>query len=257
MSRVKYSNCYLWLPVIVLLWDFTNSIPASPVSPCPGFFTYQYDTNRSEYYGLANLQTQSVKNSAEVEMSFSIAAHLPSSYVGSIEAIGDNRQWIDQISKGRGVSYRVNLPIQDPLPRLTKLSLNGKVLCTGPSEKGAFVTETNLRHFLRSDSNWQHKSHSINNNINNINNGCNNCNQNNEDRVAVIPPQSVPDNFKLVGQREQNHTVEETEQAISPSGNSTSYKYLTKVVTYKEYISAPLIEKSSHYYVNTTTREQV
>lgn len=255
-----YSNCYLWLPVIVLLWDFTNSIPALPVSPCPGFFTYQYDTNRSEYYGLANLQTQIVKNSAEVEMSFSIAAQLPSSYVGSIEAIGDNRQWIDQISKGRGVSYRVNLPIQNPLPRLTKLSLNGKVLCTGPSEKGGFVTETNLRHFLRSDSNWhqanQHKSDS-NNNINNISNNCNNCNQNNDDRVAVSPPQSVPNNFKLVGQREQNHTVEETEQSISPAGNSTSYKYLTKVVTYKEYVSAPLIEKTSHYYVNTTTREEV
>ncbi|XP_065076736.1 putative uncharacterized protein DDB_G0279653 [Ochlerotatus camptorhynchus] len=264
MSRVMYSNCYLWLPVIVLLWDFTNSVPANnpapPASPCPGLFTYQYDTNRSEYYGQADLQTQTVKNSAEVEMSFTITAQLPSSYVGSIEAIGDNRQLIDQISKGRGVSYRVNLPIQDPLPRLTKLSLNGKVLCTGPSEKGGFVTETNLRHFLRSDSNWQqfnqHKGHNNNNN-NNINNNCNNCNKSNNDRTAVSAPQNVPNNFKLVGQREQNHTVEETEQAISPTGNSTSYKYVTKVVTYKEYVSAPLVEKTSHYFVNTTTREQV
>lgn len=247
MSRVKYSNCYLWLPVIVLLWGFTNSNPVPPASPCPGFFTYQYDTNSSEYYGLANLQTQIVKNSAEVDISFSIAAQLPSNYVGSIEAIGDNRQWIDQISKGQGVSYRVNLPTQNPLPRLTKLSLNGKVLCTGPSEKGGFVTETNLRHFLRADSNWQqgspHKSYNSNNNINN----CNTCNQNNADRLAVSLPENVPNNLKLVGHREQNHTVEETEKAISPTGNSTSYKFSSKVVTYKEYISEPLVEKSSHY----------
>lgn len=265
MSRVMYSNCYLWLPAIVLLWDFTSSVPTNnpsvpPTSPCPGYFTYQYDTNRSEYYGLANLQTQVVKNSAEVEMSFSIAAQLPSSYVGSIEAIGDNRQLIDQVSKGRGVSYRVNLPIQNPLPRLTKLSLNGKVLCTGQSEKGGFVTETNLRHFLRSDSNWQqfnqHKSHNSNN-VNNVHTNCNTCNQHYNDPAAISAPQNVPNNFKLVGQREQNHTVEETEQAISPTGNSTSYKYVTKVVSYKEYVSAPLVEKTSHYYVNTTTREQV
>lgn len=253
MLRVVCSNCLVWISAVVLLSDITNSVPAPPASPCPGLFSYQYDSNRSEYYGLANLQSQQVKNTAEVEMSFSIAAQLPSNYVGSIEAVGDNRQLLDQISKGRGVSYRVNLPLQDPLPRLTKLSLNGKVLCTGQSEKGGFVTETNLRHFFRTDSNWQqYQQHK-----NSDNSFSSSSNQNQNERTVTRPTQKVPDNFKLVSEREQNHTVEESEHAVSPTGNSTSYKYVTKVVSYKEYVSAPMVQKTSHYYVNTTTREQV
>lgn len=240
---------------MALLSGFSNCIPAPPASPCPGLFSYQYDSNRSEYYGLANLQSQQVKNTVEVEMSFSIAAQLPSSYVGSIEAIGENRQLLDQISKGRGVSYRVNLPIQNPLPRLTKLSLNGKVLCTGQSEKGGFVTETSLRHFFRTDSNWQQY-----NQIKNVDKGVSSSsNQNHNDRTVVVSPTTpkVPENLQLVSEREQNHTVEETEHAVSPTGNSTTYKYVTKVTTYKEYVSAPALQKTAHYYVNTTTREQV
>lgn len=250
MLRVVFSNCLIWLAPMVLLAGLINSVPVPPASPCPGLFSYQYDSNRSEYYGLANLQSQQIKNTVEVEMSFSIAAQLPSEYVGSIEAIGDNRQLLDQISKGRGVSYRVNLPIQNPLPRLTKLSLNGKTLCTGQSEKGGFVTETTLRHLFRTDSNWQqynqfkNKPSSLGNTLQ-------------SDRTVANSTQKVPDNFKLVSEREQNHTVEETEHMVSPTGNSTSYKYVTKVSTYKEYVSAPMIQKTSHYYVNTTTREQV
>lgn len=252
MLHVGYSNRLLWVPLqTLLLCGFTFSVPASPASPCPGLFSYQYDTNSSEYYGLTNLQSQQVKNTVEVEISFSIAAQLPSDYVGSIEAIGDNRQLLDQISKGRGVSYRVNFPLQNPLPRLTKIKLNGNVLCTGQSEKGTFVTETTLRHFFRTDSNWQQY-----NQQKQIGNTPINHNQNGNDRTVARPTQKVPDNLKLVAEREQNHTVEETEHAVSPTGNSTSYKYVTKVVTYKEYVSAPMVQKTSHYYVNTTTREQ-
>lgn len=250
MLGVEFSHCIVWLASMVLLTGSINSVPVPPASPCPGLFSYQYDTNRSEYYGLANLQSQQIKNTVEVEMSFSIAAQLPSEYVGSIEAIGENRQLLDQISKGRGVSYRVNLPIQNPLPRLTKLSLNGKVLCTGQSEKGGFVTETTLRHLFRTDANW-HQYNQFKNKDNSLGNQLQN------ERTVVSSTQKIPDNFKLVSEREQNHTVEETEHMVSPTGNSTSYKYVTKVSTYKEYVSAPMIQKTSHFYVNTTTREQV
>lgn len=80
MSQVTCFNCYLWLPAIIFLFGFTSCVPTSfpPVSPCPALFTYRYDTNRTEYYGLVNLQTQPLKNIAEVQISFSIAAQLPS-----------------------------------------------------------------------------------------------------------------------------------------------------------------------------------
>ncbi|KAL1400708.1 hypothetical protein pipiens_007213 [Culex pipiens pipiens] len=142
--------------------------------------------------------------------------------IGSIETVGENRALFEQIAKGRGVSYRVNLPSQNPLPRLTKLTLNGATLCSGPAEeKGVpFVSEVNLRHFLRSDAatNWQ--------------------------RFSSGKPQS-------------NQTEERTEQEVGPNRNSTSYKIVTQTITYKEFVSAPMVQKTSHYYVNTTTREQV
>ncbi|XP_058824269.1 uncharacterized protein LOC131684978 [Topomyia yanbarensis] len=268
MSRVTcYSSYYLGLPLILLLWGFTSGVPSNypVVSPCPNLFSYQHDANRSEYYGFINLKAQPVKSMAEVELSFSIASQLPSKYVGSIETIGDNRQLIDQISSGYGVSYRVNLPIQNPLPRLTKLTLNGRTLCSGPSEKGNFVTEVNLRHFLRADAQASHYDKK---------NGV--VRTSPQARPVPPPPPSSPlspplppslpsqssvadgsDQFKLINHREQQHTVERTEQDISPNKNSTSYKYVTQVVTYNEYESKPLYQKTTHYSVNTTTREQV
>ncbi|XP_055544329.1 serine protease gd-like isoform X4 [Wyeomyia smithii] len=231
MSRVTYfTKSPLGIPLLVLLlFGCADCVPANypAVSPCPNLFNYQYDTNRSEYYGFINLQTRSVKGSAEVEVSFSIAAQLPSKFIGSIETIGDSSQLLDQITKGRGISYRVNLPIQDPLPQLTKLTLNGRILCTGPEEKGNYVTETQLRHLLRA--------------------------------VPPVTPQAVEnsDQFKLIGHREQHKTEERTEHDISPGKNTTSYKYVNQVVTYSEYQSAPIFQKTTHYSVNTTSQHHV
>ncbi|XP_055614321.1 uncharacterized protein LOC129760691, partial [Uranotaenia lowii] len=189
-------------------------------------------------------------------------------YVGSIETIGENRQLIEQLGKGRGISYRVNLPIQDPLPRLTKLTLNGRTICTGPGEKSDFVTEVNLRHFIRSDS-----SYNKFNNVKNVQNSTPRPEISSSSGTPLVPTgfsqqqqpkhqqpqhqQQQPDQFRLVDHREKNHTIERTEHEITPTGNNTSYKYVNQVVTYKEYVSSPALQKSAHYYVNTTTREQV
>ncbi|XP_055633963.1 uncharacterized protein LOC129774270 [Toxorhynchites rutilus septentrionalis] len=231
VSKMTCSNCYLWLPAIVLLFEFTSSVPANfpPVSPCPALFTYRYDTNQTQYYGLVNLQTQPLKNTAEVQISFSVAAQLPSDYVGSIEAIGENRQLIDQIATGHGVSYRVNLPLQDPLPKLTKLSLNGRVLCNGPSEKADFVTEVNLRHFLQTGSNVQGLDK----------NKLNTLLANRNSAVDKQLSADVLTRLKEVGKRDMNHNVEQSAQSIGPNGNVTSYKLITEIVTYREYVSVP------------------
>lgn len=171
-------------------------------------------------------------------------SHFPrQTNIGSIETVGENRALFEQIAKGRGVSYRVNLPSQNPLPRLTKLTLNGATLCSGPAEeKGVpFVSEVNLRHFLRSDAatNWQRFS------------------SGKPVATTSLPVKSGVDQFKLVDHREQNQTEERTEQEVGPNRNSTSYKIVTQTITYKEFVSAPMVQKTSHYYVNTTTREQV
>ncbi|XP_055544327.1 serine protease gd-like isoform X2 [Wyeomyia smithii] len=256
MSRVTYfTKSPLGIPLLVLLlFGCADCVPANypAVSPCPNLFNYQYDTNRSEYYGFINLQTRSVKGSAEVEVSFSIAAQLPSKFIGSIETIGDSSQLLDQITKGRGISYRVNLPIQDPLPQLTKLTLNGRILCTGPEEKGNYVTETQLRHLLRAGTSTKRIQTGLTRPIALTS------------QLPVIPvppvtPQAVEnsDQFKLIGHREQHKTEERTEHDISPGKNTTSYKYVNQVVTYSEYQSAPIFQKTTHYSVNTTSQHHV
>lgn len=75
--------------------------------------------------------------------------------------------------------------------------------------------------------------------------------------MTASPVAAGEDKFKLIDHREQSHTEEKTEHEIGANGNSTSYKIVTQTITYKEFVSAPMVQKTSHYYVNTTTREQV
>lgn len=91
-------------------------------------------------------------------------------FVGAVELYGSRQDAIQEIRSNQKVRYRVRFPVQDPLPRLTQLSLNGQVYCRGPpgkfdyldltinrisrqnfhfvSETGAFVTQIKLEHTL-------------------------------------------------------------------------------------------------------------
>ncbi|XP_050101362.1 serine protease gd-like [Anopheles aquasalis] len=228
-----------------------------PVSPCPNLFKYATDSVKQQIYGIVDTRQQQVDKSGTLELHLSIAGELLSKYVGSIEAIEDNVQILEQFNKGRGVTYRVNFPIQEPLPKLTKVIFNGRELCAGPGDRGSFVSSVTLRHFLRSDT---------------CTDKC--------DRAPLIPPK-VPPQLTLtpvapkpvavrpqtsivppapspitktalpgetgveapVGapavQHEYQRTIERKEETNNPQDNSTSVKYIREEITYRKQVITP------------------
>lgn len=52
-------------------------------------------------------------------------------YVGALELYGTRDDAIQEIRSNQFVRYRVRFPLQNPLPKLTQLSVNGQVMCTG------------------------------------------------------------------------------------------------------------------------------
>uniref|UniRef100_A0A182NRU5 GD_N domain-containing protein n=1 Tax=Anopheles dirus TaxID=7168 RepID=A0A182NRU5_9DIPT len=219
-------------------------------SPCPHIFQYATDTIKKQTYGIIDTREQPVDKVGTLELHLSIGGELHSKYVGSIEAIEDSAQILEQFGNGRGVTYRVNFPIQEPLPKVTKVIFNGRELCTGPADRGSFVSAVTLRHFLRSDS---------------CKDKC--------DRTKLVPtnlnlqlnPPAAParpaiagptvalpkrkesgadSTQKLTGespgvQHEYQRTIERKEETNNPQDNSTSVKYIREEITYRKQVITP------------------
>uniref|UniRef100_A0A182Q6Y5 Serine protease gd N-terminal domain-containing protein n=1 Tax=Anopheles farauti TaxID=69004 RepID=A0A182Q6Y5_9DIPT len=236
------------------------------VSPCPHIFQYATDTVKKQTYGIIDTREQPVDKVGTLELHLSIGAELHSKYVGSIESIEDSAQILEQFGKGRGVTYRVNFPIQEPLPKVTKVIFNGRELCTGPADRGSFVSAVTLRHFLRSDSckDKCDRTKLVPTNLN----------------LQLNPPpapapalapvpapssalaparpviatptlglpkraESVADSAqKLNGespgiQHEYQRTIERKEETNNPQDNSTSVKYIREEITYRKQVISP------------------
>ncbi|XP_035796407.1 serine protease gd-like [Anopheles albimanus] len=249
----------LWLLVCIPRVECAALSSPLPASPCPSIFKYATDSVKQQIYGIVDTRQQQVDKSGTLELHLSIAGELLSKYVGSIEAIEDNAQILEQFNKGRGVTYRVNFPIQEPLPKLTKVIFNGRELCTGPGDRGSFVSSVTLRHFLRSDT---------------CTDQC--------DRTPVIPPKVQPQRTLtpvtskpvtgvavrpqtsilppapspitkpvLAGetveapvgapavQHEYQRTIERKEETNNPQDNSTSVKYIREEITYRKQVITP------------------
>lgn len=52
--------------------------------------------------------------------------------LGTIELYGSQDDAIQEILSNQPVRYKVRFPLQNPLPKLVQISLNGQVLCAGP-----------------------------------------------------------------------------------------------------------------------------
>lgn len=276
--------------------SLSGGLPNAAVSPCPAIFQYASDSIKQQIYGIIDTREQPVDKVGTLELHLSIAGELHSvsareqheaggrsyqhdtlycnktvfflllleilqKYVGSIEAIEDSAQILQQFGKGRGVTYRVNFPIQEPLPKVTKVIFNDRELCTGPADRGSFVSAVTLRHFLRSDS---------------CKDKC--------DRTKLVVPTSL--NLKLTPpapapatgtaiaplpvaglpkvvvpkgeggpvsssstpqltgdapavQHEYQRTIERKEETNNPQDNSTSVKYIREEITYRKQVISP------------------
>ncbi|XP_058061869.1 serine protease gd-like [Anopheles bellator] len=223
---------------------------ALPASPCPAIFRYAADSIKQQIYGVVDTRQQPVDKTGTLELHLSIAGELLSKYVGSIEAIEDNAQITEQFRKGRGVSYRINFPVQEPLPKLTKLVFNGRELCTGPGDRGSFVSSVTLRHFLRSDT-CKDKCEPSKLLPPNAAPLVPPISQRPETTAAPIAPgpgsvaTAKADGLTETGstvptiQHEYQRTIERKEETTNPHGNGSSVKYIREEITYRKQVITP------------------
>lgn len=117
-------------------------------SPCPDIFTYQVDPNTKQIFGYVEINNIQVGQVAKLNIDLSIATQLPQNNVGSITLVKSRETTFNDILHGNPAQYRVNFPLQNILPTVLNIALNGQTICTGSRAQGRIVTTINLEHTL-------------------------------------------------------------------------------------------------------------
>ncbi|XP_052751870.1 serine protease gd-like [Galleria mellonella] len=117
-------------------------------SPCPGIFDYRNEGG--VIYGVIMVPPSGPVSSVTTRVNFTIAARLPSTYVGKLEPIGSS-QILQNYNRGAPIMYRIHFPVTSPLPRLTSLQVNGNLLCYGPGDvvvPNRYISTISLQHII-------------------------------------------------------------------------------------------------------------
>lgn len=69
-----------------------------------------------------------------------------------MELLGTHKAALESIFYGQNIRYKVNFPLLQPVPKLTKLYYNGQLICQGPAEANGYVTTIKLEHTLKTES---------------------------------------------------------------------------------------------------------
>ncbi|KAI4477872.1 hypothetical protein M0804_012352 [Polistes exclamans] len=116
-------------------------------SPCPNYFRYFWN-NRREIIGQVIISSPPKNTDLHLKIEFSLAALLPSKYIGQLALARSKEETVREIQQGRPLFYVVNFPVTEPLPVLTNLWFNGQLYCSGPRASGRIVTSISLEHTL-------------------------------------------------------------------------------------------------------------
>lgn len=117
-------------------------------SPCPDIFTYQVDPSNNQIFGYIEINNVQVGQVAKLNVDLSIGTQLPSQNVGSITLVKSRDATFNDIVRGLPAQYRVNFPLQNILPSVLNIALNGQTICSGYRAQGQIVTTINLEHTL-------------------------------------------------------------------------------------------------------------
>uniref|UniRef100_A0A8D8K016 Serine protease gd n=1 Tax=Culex pipiens TaxID=7175 RepID=A0A8D8K016_CULPI len=128
----------LIIHLIVLL-----AVPCHPQqSPCPDIFSYRVDRATGQVFGFVEIRNIQVGQTSKLNVNLFIAAQLPPNNVGSINLIKSEGATFNDIVRGQPAQYRVNFPLQNILPTLVSITLNGQTICSGhpPNWNGPSTT---------------------------------------------------------------------------------------------------------------------
>lgn len=116
-------------------------------SPCPDIFTYQVDPNTKQIFGYVEIDHIQVGQTVKLDIALSIASQVPQNNVGSIALAKSKEDIFNDIIRGNPAQYRVYFPLQNILPSVLSITVNGQTVCTGKLVQG-HQTTINLEHTL-------------------------------------------------------------------------------------------------------------
>ncbi|XP_063708617.1 serine protease gd-like [Culicoides brevitarsis] len=118
-------------------------------TPCPEFFQYKYDQTERQYFGYLELPPPELGQNVKLNVNLQLRVTLPTKYYGTLEAVGTRESIIRDIIARRNVRYKIRFPLQNPLPRISSIIYDSKIICTGLQEfGGGIVTMIKLEHTL-------------------------------------------------------------------------------------------------------------
>lgn len=125
---------------------------AIPKSPCPFYFRYSRN-DQNALYGLLNIPSPELGKTLKVIVEISIASRLTAPYVGSLELANSKTDALQKMMRNYPIKYKLNFPVQNPIPRIKSIVTNGQVICTGTNLQSLIVTTIRLENILHSQGN--------------------------------------------------------------------------------------------------------
>ncbi|XP_076671772.1 chymotrypsin-like elastase family member 2A isoform X2 [Andrena cerasifolii] len=114
----------------------------------PSFFRYMHNETSDETSGRIEMFGSPKGVPLQLSAGLSIATALPTKYVGKIVLAQSREQSVQAVQQGRSLKYNIYFPLRRPLPQLTSLWYNNRLVCTGPRATGQIVTSIVLNHTL-------------------------------------------------------------------------------------------------------------
>lgn len=148
---MKFKNTSRVAKLLALALTFSGISSAQAQylqSPCPDIFTYQVDPNTQQIFGYVEISDIQVGHVTKLNINLSIATQLPQNNVGSITLVKSREATFNDILYGSPAQYRVNFPLQNILPTVLNIDVNGQTICTGNRAQGHIITTINLEHTL-------------------------------------------------------------------------------------------------------------
>lgn len=130
--------------LLPILW--TVGAPTDQ-SPCPNYFQYVLNED-NEILGSVEIPSPPRGIALHISVAMSIAVALPSKYVGRLELALSKEDSVHAVQQGLPLVYRIYFPLQRPVPTLTGLWFNNRLICSGPRAVGPIVTSIVLNHTL-------------------------------------------------------------------------------------------------------------
>ncbi|XP_015432526.1 PREDICTED: serine protease gd-like [Dufourea novaeangliae] len=146
VKKIRMLSVIVKAAVLVCFIQF--SIEAA--DPCiPNYFRYIADKQAGEFNGHIEIPSPPKRIPLELRVTLGIAVSLQTKYNGKLELAQSRKQSVTAVEQGTPLRYNINFPVQHPLPTVTKIWLNNRLICTDPgATEQTSVTSIVLKHTL-------------------------------------------------------------------------------------------------------------